>query len=92
MGLDMQILADEMYKMVAETDGIARYKPQDMFKEMIEKHKDNGVNKKDCKAALKTLIQSEKLTYTVLNGSCTSMVCLAGCEDEDANAEVTVKT
>ncbi len=91
MGLAMQTLADDMYKMVAEIDGIARCKPQDIFKEMIERYKDKGVSKKDCKKALKTLIQTEKLTYTVLNGSCTSMVCLAGCEEEGSDAEVTVK-
>ena len=83
MSLDTQTLAEEMYNLLAETDGVARYKPQDMFKAMIEKHKDKGVNKKDCKEALKTLIQAEKLTYTVLNGSCTSMVCLPGAEEQN---------
>lgn len=81
MGMDTQSLAEDMYKMVVETDGIARYKPQDMFKEMMEKHKEKGVSKRDCKEALKSLIQEERLTYTVLNGSCTSMVCLPGSED-----------
>ncbi len=80
MGLDIQILADDMYNMVAESQGVERYKPQDVFKVMIKKHLDNGVSKKDCKAALKMLIESEKLVYNYLNGSCTSLIELPGSE------------
>ena len=80
MGIETQILAEEMYNLVAES-GAERYKPQDMFKILTEKYKEEGVNKKDCKTALKTLINSEKLVYTVLNGSCTSLVGLPGCEE-----------
>jgi len=74
MDIDIQILAEDMYNFVAESQGEERYKPQDVFKAMTIKHKENGVNKKDCKAALKTLIESEKLVYNYLNGSCTSLV------------------
>ena len=81
MDIDIQTLAEEMYNLVAETHGVERYKPQDVFKVMTKKHKDQGVSKRDCKAALKTLIESEKLVYTVLNGSCTSLVGLPGCEE-----------
>ncbi len=81
MGIETQILAEEMYSLVVES-GSERYKPQDMFKILIEKYKEEGVNKKDCKTALKTLINNEKLVDTVLNGSCTSMVGLPGCEED----------
>jgi hypothetical protein len=80
MGVDIQVLADDMYNLVAENQGKERYKPQDVFKEMIQKNLDKGVSKKDCKAALKTLIESEKLVYNYLNGSCTSLVELPGSE------------
>jgi len=80
MGMDIQTLADEMYNLIAETHGVERYKPQDVFKVMTDKHKDKGVNKKDCKTALRTLIDSEKLVYNYLNGSCTSLVELPGSE------------
>jgi len=80
MGLANEVLAEDIYNMVADTNGEQRYKPQDVFKAMITKYKDDGVNKKDCKAALRTLIEKEKLVYTVLNGSCTSMVGMPGCE------------
>ncbi len=74
MDIDIQTLADDIYNMVAETQGEERYKPQDVFKAMTIKHKDKGVNKKDCKAALKTLIEAGKLFYDYLNGSCTSLI------------------
>lgn len=89
--MDIQILADHMYNLVAENHGVERYKPQDIFKIMLERFDGEGINKKNCKEALKTLIQSEKLTYTVLNGSCTSLVGLPGCEDENTSADVALK-
>ncbi len=79
MSIETQALAEEIFNIVVESDA-ERYKPQDIFKILLEKHKDEGINKKDCKTALKDLIQKEKLTYTVLNGSCTSMVCLPDSE------------
>ncbi|MBU2515646.1 hypothetical protein KJ966_30385 [bacterium] len=88
MGIEIQTLADDMFNLVADTDGTGRYKPQDIFKILMDKYKSEGVNKKDCKSALKTLIQNEKLIYTVLNGSCTSMVCLPGCEDGNTDCAV----
>lgn len=88
MGMDIQLLADDIFKLVADNQGIERFKPQDVFKIMLKKHESEGVNKKDCKAAMKTLIQSEKLVYTVLNGSCTSLVGLPGCEEENTDAGV----
>lgn len=84
MAMEIPMIADEMYNLIVETHGTERYKPQDIFKVMMEKHKDEGVNKKSCKEALKSLIKSEKLVYTVLNGSCTSLVGLPGCEEENS--------
>lgn len=88
MNMESQKLADNIYNFVAENQGIERYKPQDIFKIMMDRYKVEGVSKKDCKAALKTLMQSEKLVYTVLNGSCTSLVGLPGCEEENSAAGV----
>lgn len=88
MGMDTQELASNIYDFVAEMHGKERYKPQDIFKIMIDRYQNEGVNKKSCKEALKTLIQSEKLVYTVLNGSCTSLVGLPGCEEENTDASV----
>ena len=89
--METKILAEEMYNLVSDNQGIERYKPQDIFKIMIDRYKDDGVNKRGCKEALKSLIQSEKLLYTVLNGSCTSIVGLPGCEIENSDGELDLK-
>jgi hypothetical protein len=84
MSIKVETLADDIFNLVSDNEGAGRYKPQDIFKILINKYKNEGVNKKDCKTALKSLTKNEKLVYTVLNGSCTSMVCMPGCEDKDA--------
>jgi len=69
MAMDNEILADEMFKMVEEVHGVKKYKPGDIFKAMVKKYKDDGVDKKQCKAAIRILIDSERLVYTYFNGS-----------------------
>lgn len=69
MAVDLDQVAEEMYQMVAEVAGIKKYKPSDVFKEMVKKHGDEGLTKKDCKAAMRKLIDSERLVYTYFNGS-----------------------
>ena len=69
MAVDTETLANEMYEMVAEVHGVKKYKPGDVFKAMVKKYKEEGVSKKDCKAAMKILIDSERLVYTYFNGS-----------------------
>jgi len=88
MAVDIQTLADDMYNMVAEVHGVKKYKPGDVFKSMVKKYKDEGVTKKDCKAAMKTLIDSEKLVYTYFNGS---WVELPGIEGAAMAAEEAAK-
>ena len=69
MAVDLDQIADEMFKMVAEVAGVKKYKPGDVFKAMVKKYKDEGVDKKQCKAAMRILIDSERLVYTYFNGS-----------------------
>jgi len=69
MAMDNEILAEEMFKMVEEVHGVKKYKPGDIFKAMVKKYKDDGVDKKQCKAAIRILIDSERLVYTYFNGS-----------------------
>ena len=69
MAVDLNQVADDMFKMVEEVAGIKKYKPSDVFKEMVKKYKDEGLTKKDCKAAMRILIDSERLVYTYFNGS-----------------------
>ncbi len=69
MAVDLNQVADEMFKMVEEVHGVKKYKPSDVFKAMVKKYKDEGLDKKQCKAAMRILIDSERLVYTYFNGS-----------------------
>ncbi len=69
MAVDINQVAEEMFKMVEEVHGVKKYKPGDVFKAMVKKHGDEGLTKKDCKAAMRILIDSERLVYTYFNGS-----------------------
>jgi hypothetical protein len=66
--LTVEQVADQMYKMVAEAQGVKKLKPGDLSKAMIEIHGDK-VDKKLCKEAIKTLINSGRCVYTYFGGS-----------------------
>lgn len=61
-------IAEAIYKMVSEAQGIKKLKPMDLTKAMVHIYGDE-VDKKLCKAAIKTLIDSEKCVYTYFGGS-----------------------
>jgi hypothetical protein len=88
MAIDNDQLAEEMYKMVEEVHGVKKYKPGDVFKAMVKKYKDEGVDKKQCKSAMRILIDSERLVYTYFNGS---WVELPGVEGAAKAAEEAAK-
>jgi len=69
MAVDLNQVADDMYQMVAEVHGVKKYKPSDVFKAMVKKYESEGLTKKDCKSAMRILIDSERLVYTYFNGS-----------------------
>jgi hypothetical protein len=61
-------IADAMYKLVAEAQGIKKLKPTDLTKAMHEMFGDD-TDKKMCKAAIKKLIDSGRCIYTYFGGS-----------------------
>jgi len=61
-------IADQMFKMVAEAQGLKKLKPGDLTKNMIEIHGDL-VDKKSCKGAIKLLVNSGRCVYTYFGGS-----------------------
>jgi hypothetical protein len=61
-------IADAMYKLVAEAQGIKKLKPMDLVKAMIRLYGDE-VDKKAGKAAIKQLINSGRCVYTYFGGS-----------------------
>ena len=61
-------VADAMFNMVREAQGLKKLKPMDLTKAMIETFGDD-VDKKLCKGAIKQLVDSGKLVYTYFGGS-----------------------
>ena len=59
-------IADAMFEVVSEAAGSKKYKPGDLTKMMKERF---GAPKKDCKEAIKQLINSGKCVYTYFGGS-----------------------
>ena len=62
-------IADAMYKMVKDAQGVKQLKPMDLIKAMIKMYGDQGVDKKLCKAAIKDLVNSGRCVYTYFGGS-----------------------
>ena len=61
-------VADAMFDLVSSMKGKRDLKPMDVSKQMMEKFGDE-VDKKMCKKALRTLIDSGRLTYKYAGGS-----------------------
>jgi hypothetical protein len=76
MALSVEQIADEMFEIVKEYAGKKRFKSTDLIKEIMAKHGDD-VNKKDCKAALRTLMDSGRCVYGYAGGS---FIALPGVE------------
>ncbi len=61
-------IADSMFKMVKDAFGVKKFKPMDLTKAMMELY-EGEVDKKQCKAAIKLLIDSGRCVYTYFGGS-----------------------
>jgi len=61
-------IADAMFTMVKDAQGVKKLKPTDLTKAMTELFGDD-VDKKTCKEAIKTLVNSGKCVYTYFGGS-----------------------
>ncbi|MCU0302956.1 MAG: hypothetical protein MUC56_02710 [Thermoanaerobaculales bacterium] len=61
-------VADAMFELVSSMKGKRDLKPMDVTKQMIEKF-GGDVDKQTCKKALRTLIDSGRLTYKYAGGS-----------------------
>jgi hypothetical protein len=69
MAKSVEEVADAMYKLVEEAQGLKKLKAMDLTKSMVQLYGDEGVDKKLCKAAIKQLIDSGKCIYTYFGGS-----------------------
>jgi len=61
-------VADAMFKLVEQAQGVKKLKAMDLTKSMLEMFGDE-VDKKLCKQAIKQLIDSGKCVYTYFGGS-----------------------
>ena len=67
--LSIEEVADAMYKMVADAMGQKKFKASDLTKAMIEQFGEDRCDKKLCKKAIRSLIDSERCVYTYFGGS-----------------------
>ena len=68
MAKSVEEVAEAMFNMVKEAQGIKKLKPMDLTKAMVQLYGDE-VDKKLCKEAIKILINSGRCVYTYFGGS-----------------------
>jgi hypothetical protein len=69
MAVQIESLAEEMYKMVEECQGKKNLKATDLTKAMIARHGAAECSKDDCKHAIRKLIDSGRCVYSYFGGS-----------------------
>ena len=69
MAVTLEQIADAMYEMVKEYQGKKKFKAGDLIKTMIQKFGEAECDKKLCKAAIRTLMDSGRCVYTYFGGS-----------------------
>jgi hypothetical protein len=61
-------IADAMFNMVKEAQGVKKLKPMDLTKAMMQMF-EGEIDKKVCKEAIKELINNGRCVYTYFGGS-----------------------
>ena len=69
MAVTTEDVADAMFELVKECQGKKKLKALDLTKAMIQKFGDAECDKKLCKAAIRTLMDSGKCVYSYFGGS-----------------------
>lgn len=69
MAATTEQIADAMFEMVKECQGKKKLKATDLTKAMIQKFGEDECDKKSCKAAIRTLMDSGRCVYTYFGGS-----------------------
>ena len=69
MAVTTEQVADAMYEMVAEYQGKKKLKASDLTKAMIQKFGEDEVDKKLCKLAIRSLMDTGRCVYTYFGGS-----------------------
>ncbi|MHC4140609.1 MAG: hypothetical protein ACYSUF_01590 [Planctomycetota bacterium] len=69
MAVTTDDVADAMFELVKECQGKKKLKALDLTKAMIQKFGEAECDKKLCKAAIRTLMDTGKCVYTYFGGS-----------------------
>ena len=69
MSVSIDELCDAMFELVKSTHGKRDLKPMDVTKAMIDEFGEDDVDKRMCKKALRSLIDSGRCTYKYAGGS-----------------------
>lgn len=69
MAVTIEQVADAMYAMVKEYAGKKKFKASDLTKAMIQQFGEADCDKKLCKSAIRTLMDSGRCVYTYFGGS-----------------------
>ncbi|MHC4177897.1 MAG: hypothetical protein ACYSWU_10340 [Planctomycetota bacterium] len=69
MAVAPEEVADAMFDLVKEYQGRKKFKASDLTKAMIQKFGEEECDKKLCKAAIRTLMDSGRCVYTYFGGS-----------------------
>ena len=69
MAVTPEAVADAMYAMVKEYQGKKKFKAGDLTKAMIAQFGEEGCDKKMCKAAIRTMMDTGRCVYTYFGGS-----------------------
>ena len=67
--LSIEKVAESMYALVKSYDGKRKLKAMDLTKAMIEDFGEESCDKKLCKQAIRTLIDSGRCIYSYVGGS-----------------------
>jgi len=69
MSVTADQVADGMFELVTECHGKKNLKALDLIKAMIKKFGEDEVDKKLCKKAIRSLMDSGRCTYSYVGGS-----------------------
>jgi hypothetical protein len=62
-------LAEAMFRMISDAQGVRKLKPNDVSKAMIEQFGPDRCSREACKEAIRTLVDSGRCIYTYFGGS-----------------------
>ena len=62
-------LAEAMFRMISDAQGVRKLKPNDVSKAMIDRFGAERCDKDACKAAIRQLVDSGRCIYTYFGGS-----------------------